>query len=48
MDDVTKNATNIVVDPLARLMCIQKVPGSILLLENNPFLFDVILTVHLR
>jgi len=35
MDDVTKNATKIVVDPLARLICIQEVPDSILVLGNN-------------
>jgi hypothetical protein len=35
MGDATKNATNIVVDPLARLICIQEVPGFILVLANN-------------
>jgi len=39
MDDVTKNATDIVADPLARLICIQEVLGSILVLGNNPSVF---------
>ena len=39
MDDVTKNATDIVADPLARLICIQEVLGSILVLGTNPSVF---------
>jgi hypothetical protein len=39
MDDVTKNATNIVVDPLERLICIQEVPGSIIMLGFFFFFF---------
>jgi len=41
MDDVTKNATNIVVDPLVPLICIQEVPGSILVLGNNSSVFFI-------
>jgi hypothetical protein len=44
MDDVTKNATNIVDDPLALLICVQEVPGSILVLGNNSCFFFLIFT----
>jgi hypothetical protein len=47
MGDVTKNATNIVVDLLARLIYIQEVPASILVLGNNSFFLLIFTSVLL-